>query len=610
MKIHLVIVFAFMMVLCLAGGQQPPPLQLNTPYQCGNNIIVVVKHCEMRNGAETCSLVKGPANGPLGDEISLPKAQAAAIGLICLPQGGPPQSTKGVTSANGRSFNPPYLAEMPPVDRVIAAMKTNDPHETALRQVWAFYELGEIIKTLSGDREFRGLLPDEQKVLGEYEVAQYKVGQETGKAFPNNPPSGDLTYHFARWDPRFGYKGINIWQFFSDGVQQQFAQIVGKDNARYAAMRAEQKRIAAQGMSANPSNVPAAQQGMRNDAGSVAARRCIESGRSELECMGEGLKVGVNDLMGGDLVASVTGQTPAKGLRLSGAYSNTTGKSLHLAFSQENAFTGCGGLDPVGLPYEVSRTGNQILVKVSISPQPLVVAFRPDGTLAGPSDVAVTGLVPVGSGGGGSSAQGYQAQTHTETRERQIDAAEAHNYQGTDAVHQNGMEYSVSEQVTSTTYETVPVKIYQLPPMTSKTERCTVGVMQGKSSYGTVPEALTQLVNPSAKKGPVVPPGLRLAGAYAGQSGLRIEFREDLATVECGEAHVAESYVVQNVSGQISVKVQNGATSFTLNLQPNGSLIGSGAIDVAGRIVTGSTDNALTYAARNARCAIGTLTVN
>ena len=60
-----------------ARAQQPPPLQLNVPYHCANNIIVVVKHCEMRNGTEVCSLVKGPPNGPLGDEISVPKAQAA-----------------------------------------------------------------------------------------------------------------------------------------------------------------------------------------------------------------------------------------------------------------------------------------------------------------------------------------------------------------------------------------------------------------------------------------------------------------------------------------------------------------------------------------------------
>jgi hypothetical protein len=95
---------------------------------------------------------------------------------------------------------------------------------------------------------------------------------------------------------------------------------------------------------------------------------------------------------------------------------------------------------------------------------------------------------------------------------------------------------------------------------------------------------------------------------YASQGGLRIEFREDSATVECGEAHVAEAYAVQDNGGHISVRIQNGANPIALSLQPNGSLVGSGVIDVAGRVVTGSTEDALTYAARNARCAIGTLT--
>src|SRR6266852_4915733 len=40
----------------LANAQQPPPLQLNVPYHCANNIIVVVKHCEMKGGTEVCSL--------------------------------------------------------------------------------------------------------------------------------------------------------------------------------------------------------------------------------------------------------------------------------------------------------------------------------------------------------------------------------------------------------------------------------------------------------------------------------------------------------------------------------------------------------------------------
>ena len=120
---------------------------------------------------------------------------------------------------------------------------------------------------------------------------------------------------------------------------------------------------------------------------------------------------------------------------------------------------------------------------------------------------------------------------------------------------------------------------------------------------------LTQVVAPSAKQKPPVPPGLRLAGVYAGQSGLRIEFREDLATVECGEAHLAQTYSVQDNNGQVLLKIENGAAPIALNLQANGTLVGSGIVNVAGRLVTGSTDTALTFAARNARCGVGTLTL-
>lgn len=42
-------------VIASAARAQQPPLQLNVPYHCAKNIIVVVKHCEMRNGNEVCS---------------------------------------------------------------------------------------------------------------------------------------------------------------------------------------------------------------------------------------------------------------------------------------------------------------------------------------------------------------------------------------------------------------------------------------------------------------------------------------------------------------------------------------------------------------------------
>ena len=109
--------------------------------------------------------------------------------------------------------NPPYLSQFPSVDKVLTAMKTSDPPETAIRQMAAFYQLVEIIKTLSGSREFRGFTPDEQRVIGMYQTANYTVGQAASQAFPGGPKSGEETeFRFSRWDRRFGVEGIPTFQ--------------------------------------------------------------------------------------------------------------------------------------------------------------------------------------------------------------------------------------------------------------------------------------------------------------------------------------------------------------------------------------------------------------
>ncbi len=586
-------------------AQQPPPLQLNVPYHCANNVIVVVKHCEKRNETEFCSLVKGAANGPLGDEISLPRAQAAAIALVCPAQGGGGSSQaakNGAVVPNGKNFTPPYLSEMPAPARIVAEIKGKDAEDTGERQMGAFMALVKLMDDMAwglghryvNDADTRALTPDEKRIRLAYQTAYadlwHKVTNKEGHVYDHDP---DLCNEL-------------LAKFFSENFRAQYFQ---SDRNAAAGYKAFYNKMYAQGSNANPqSTVPGVQQGMRNDAGSVAARRCLESGRNELECMGEGLKVGLNELTGGNLVSNITGETAAQGLRLTGAYSGAAGNKLHIAFSQEKVFVGCGTLMPVSLPYVVERAANQISVTIPINPKPLVVSFRADGTMAGPAEIVVNGLVPAGrGGGGGTSASGYEMQTQTTTQQRQIDAAEARNYEGTDAVRQNGMDYSVSEQVTTTTYEPTPVANYKLPPLASKTEHCTVGVLQGRSSSGGVAEGLTQIVDSSAKKKAPVPPGLRLAGTYAGQGGLRIEFREESATVECGEAHVAEPYVVESAGSQVVLKIQNGDTPFAMQLQPNGTLVGSGGVSVAGRVVTGSRGDEITYASRNASCAIGTL---
>jgi hypothetical protein len=191
----------------------------------------------------------------------------------------------------------------------------------------------------------------------------------------------------------------------------------------------------------------------------------------------------------------------------------------------------------------------------------------------------------------------------------QIDAAETRNYEGTDAVHQNGMEYSVNEPVSSTSYAPVSHTTYVVPTK-PKIEKCNAGVLPPTASNVKASEALTQLLGTQASKVAKTAPGLRIAGTYSGPGGLSIEFRDDSATVECGAAHNAESYSVVRAGGQLEVKMQNGAAPFTLVLQPNGTLVGSGTIAVDGRkLVPTAEGDVHNFVPVKANCSLGTLVV-
>jgi hypothetical protein len=85
-----------------------------------------------------------------------------SIGLLSLAL------VKNSNTSQPQALNPPYLSEMPSVERVMRAMQTTNPRDTAERQIGAFYQLMEIIKTLSENREFRGMTPDEMHILQMY----------------------------------------------------------------------------------------------------------------------------------------------------------------------------------------------------------------------------------------------------------------------------------------------------------------------------------------------------------------------------------------------------------------------------------------------------------
>ena len=153
-----------------AGG--PPP---ESTYEC-QGFTITIHRCGNVGGQDVCMF---RADLPNGQNVEGNKPRQEAIALLKACKLQPPGAKK-----TGGPLNPPYLSEMPSVEKVMQAMKTNDPRETALRQMGAFYQLTEIIATLSGPREIRGYLPDEERIVQEYRVAAYNVGQGRGRGVP------------------------------------------------------------------------------------------------------------------------------------------------------------------------------------------------------------------------------------------------------------------------------------------------------------------------------------------------------------------------------------------------------------------------------------------
>jgi len=552
-------------------------------WDCGGGTTMTVVQCQKKAGQDGC-FIRLEQNGKFIAEAPKPlyEIQSHLSSCKAMP-----------------ALNPPYLAEFPNPYRVVQGMLVGKPQENAVRSIGAFYQLGEIIRVFAGSR---ALTPDEQKLLGDYSRVQAEMAEAARKQFPGqqfDPASNP--YRFKRNDPKFGFEGIPVWTtYLTPRMQEGFARAVGGSDDQYAMAVYREKRAATQKVD-DEFRAADAEAHYAKDPGSVAVRHCVESGRSEMECLGEGMKIGMNQLMGGDIQESIVGKTPT-GLRFTGVYSSN---GFGLNFRQDMVYVVCGTLLPEPRKYTVDRSGTQVSVSIPITSPPLVLTYNAEGSLAGGGrTIAVAGEVPAGGGGASTT---YEAQTTTTTTQRQLEPGEQREYSA-DQLHQNGGQFSVDQQTTSTNWS--PTTTYQRPRTVPKTERCTVGTLPATSESLKTATVLTQVLGSKASKSANSAPGLRLNGKYEVQGGLKIEFRDDSATLECGESLNSEAYQVVRENGQMVVKFQNNTGPLSLIMQPNNTLTGSGDVEVTGRRAVQGSGGGIDYQSRNARCSLGTLTAS
>lgn len=505
--------------------------------------------------------------------------------------------------------NPPYLSQFPSVDKVLNAMKTSDPRETAIRQMGAFYQLIEIIKTLSGSREFRGFTPDEQRVIGMYQTASYNVGQVASKAYPGIPKSGEATdFHFGRWDRRFGVEGISTLQLLPPAIKAEFDRIIKADNdRRQARQQADQNTIRVQPSSSEVKP------------GSPAElRRCVESGRSMRNCFSESLTGGFDRLTG----MSNFKEAPKPGFRMTGDYSTNTG--FRLIFQPDQVTMICHAVAAKRL-YSVEITETQALVKIQNEAKQVVLSLLPNGTLSGSGPIHVVGQVPAGT----RTEETFGPTTQGTTRTRQLAPGEQRYYPN---ATRNGQVWTVQEDTTELVYGSTGSRT--VTDFVTKEADCNLGLMNPDGPTPLPPDAENPmglmmtifsgagtLMKGGSKEDALktmlnldnpTPPGLRMGGTYAGTTGFSLTFHPESVTLSCGEAHRALEYSVRRTATQTTVQIQDKTNPLSLQVKPDGSLVGQGTVQVNGRVIVGTNesedpDKMFVYSPRVERCEVGRL---
>ena len=510
-----------------------------------------------------------------------------------------------------------YTASLPSVQKVETQLQGSDPSDTTARQVAVFEYLQAYIQRIRDARQYNGpYTPGELKLLTDYAKAQYDLTQSFTKTH-----TPDEVKVFQQKEGRYSVNNALDWIHQLSGAQSNAAYhnaetgLAQSYNQHEAQLQQQMKQSwgGSNGQGAN---------GMRNDAGSVAVRRCLELGGSQLQCLGKGMSTGVLDLFGMSHSPLFQGSS-FTGLTLTGQFKN--GNGIELDFSDGTiSLNHCGKLVPDAHAYTLQRNGSQILIHVNNSPAPFSVALGSDGKLRGPASAEISGKIITGYRRvwvANPVTPGHY-ETHTQTSHEEMTPLEAQQYAGnSNLTYVGGGSYDMATTTTSSTYvpgtgggghyESVPI-------YAPRTQACSIGTLMPGPPTAVDPGTLTDIANvagmlfgqPSSGAGnarqEMISPGIRLAGVYTSRGGLKAQFADAAVVLDCGEAHVRDKYTVEQDGSRVLVHVQNPASPFTVMVQPDGSLAGPASVTVNGRLVTGMNGNDVTFTPHSETCNLGT----
>jgi hypothetical protein len=307
------------------------------------------------------------------------------------------------------------------------------------------------------------------------------------------------------------------------------------------------------------------------DPGTLAARRCVELGGSMTQCTGTALSVGMKSLIGLNTDA-LTGAGAAR-LVVFGTYNAAGG--LHFTFSDGSVdIGGCGQMVQGGHNYVIQPSGSQYQIKIDNQPAPILLTLGADGKIAAPAVQQITGQKIVG----------YFVETNLKTGA----STRTPNY-GPDT-------------------ESCKVGTLTPGPATAPDQGLMADLSGALDLMGSLFGGSSDT---SAPKQFLLAPGPRIVGAYASTGGLKIQFQDANAVIDCAQAHVMAEYDVSNHGGAATIAVKNGSSPFSLTLQSNGTLTGAGSATINGKLMTAlDSDGNPILTPTSATCTLGTLTAS
>ncbi len=545
--LRFVAVFAgFVSAVCAFGQQDPlEPLQINVPYRCADGTTYTITACKPWGRAEVCTW-REEKNGQLVVEANSVRTQMYGRLRPC-----PVQKQAAGQQGQSGPLNPAYLSELPSPDRVMKEIQGSDATDTLNRQMGAMFQLRRMVEDAAGPRQFRGMTPDEGRLIGEYNYAYDRLSK-----MPGAPKLSDFDV-----DPRFRRELLD--RFHMDQVRAHIEQSDTVFAQRHQQrLQAEQQQMQQQ--------KAALEQQQANDEDSRRVQRCISAGRSTWECTGDALKKGFGDLMGVVDPSFKKAFTDEPGLRLSGIW-KIDGFTLIFPSDSDTFGIGCCGFDvgPNG-PYTIVNTGSQLEIRLSTLPKPITFVLK-NGRLVGPGVVPLTGKVQTGTQ--------HWVRHYADGR---------------------------SEPYTVPVYSdrTANANAGNLP-FTGAAPGIGVGQLANLAIFHDTEKSVT------GSKDFKEPPGLRMIGNFEGPSGFSAEFNRKSVVVGCGNAAVAQNYTIDNNGGQVSVHIENGAGPIVLSLRPDMTISGPGQVQVSGRSLVGvnhTGDNSqLVFQPVSAACNVGTL---